>query len=152
MGAISLKNLMTNDGVFKIVELAFLIAIVTFYYVEDNLWLVFRWSDGPDKLEVHRLGTFAIIGFLFITIILLIGIILGDKRSHMMMLLNLCGFAFFITLCALWFARYFDLGIDKAHGVKKLKSETIAFGILLGALGLIYLVDFILDIYFEVKD
>jgi len=147
--AISLKNLMTNDGVFKIVELAFLIAIVTFYYVEDNLWEYFSWSD---KLEVHRLGTFAIIGFLFFTIILLIGIILGDKRSHMMMLLNLCGFAFFITLCALWFARYFDLDIDKAHGVKKLKSETIAFGILLGALGLIYLVDFILDIYFEVKD
>merc|ERR1712013_907831 len=98
-------------------------------FVVGDLGGVFAYHPqpraGPGLVLTERaendlvFGVLTSVGYFFITIVLMMGILMGDKQKYTMLLFNLFGFLFFLSLGSEQIDVYknIDTGKSKAKGM-----------------------------------
>jgi len=97
------NNITSRESLFKIIELFFVLIVFLLFRVGHN-GDVLHWGLGPGVQMSERAENDLVTGiltstvYLFIVMVLLLGIILGDTGKYTLLLFNVCGFFLYIAV------------------------------------------------------
>jgi len=102
-------NILNIGFVMKFVELVFTMIVFLLYRlggekldvddISKTKPTVFPWGNG-EHMDLVVLGAFVSVGYFFMVILILVGMVMGDKAKIQNLLFNLFGFLFFIGMGA----------------------------------------------------
>jgi len=137
-------NILNIGFVMKFVEMVFTMIVFLLYRLggqkpdpddfSKTKPTVFVWGDG-EHVDLYVLGAFVSVGYFFMVIIILVGMVMGDKAKIQNLLFNLFGFLFFISMGS----QQIDLWGDVTKG--RNKDMALSMGSMAIITSIIFLVD-----------
>jgi len=150
--AVEAKNFLNLCFIFKFIEFVLLLIIVSIAGSSvdglDMHWALEWPGDDRDLVEAAgKLGVFASIGYFFFTIIMMIGMALGDKPKFQLVLFNLFGIFFFLACGSVACSDYNNYDKNSRYdSVKKYRQLGLALGSMSIILGITYIVDLLFSL------
>jgi len=100
--AFEAKNVMSKKFIMKLVELFFVFIVFLLFRVGQN-GDAFYWGTGAAAISERAendliFGILTSVGYFYITIVLMVGIALGDRQKFTLLLFNSFGFLFYLSL------------------------------------------------------
>eukprot|EP00088_Acartia_fossae_P045093 TRINITY_DN4824_c3_g1_i1.p1 TRINITY_DN4824_c3_g1~~TRINITY_DN4824_c3_g1_i1.p1 ORF type:complete len:143 (-),score=25.68 TRINITY_DN4824_c3_g1_i1:543-971(-) len=134
--AIKAENCLNVGFILKLVELVLGFIIVMIYTCGDSKF----WADN---FEGNNLGIATCVGYFTIILIIMIGMICGDKAKVQLILFNLCGFFFFLSSGSMAIDAYKEY---KGDLFKKFKDQGLAMGSMAIINGAVFLADTLISV------